>query len=183
MKANGRGWIVRLRVWPLMSLSPAERMLSMNSDPVETARTARERLVVRRRSLLDDVASMDRVSIEYAADLRIIQDAIDVVDKAVEEEHALPVQALQRGLERVLRLFRFTTTQRGLQRAVLPIDPEERNALGLALGRIAVAAGRPVLELFRTGVSVRTKSDASPVTEADLAAEKVILEGAPHPAA
>jgi hypothetical protein len=63
-------------------------MLSMNSDPVETARTARERLVVRRRSLLDDIASMDRVSTDYAADLRIIQDAIDVVDKAIEEEHA-----------------------------------------------------------------------------------------------
>ena len=60
----------------------------MTSDPVETARTARERLVVRRRSLLDDVASMDRVSTEYAADLKIIQDAIDVIDKAVEEEHA-----------------------------------------------------------------------------------------------
>ncbi|WP_457094151.1 hypothetical protein [Microvirga sp. P5_D2] len=61
----------------------------MSSDPVETARTARERLVVRRRSLLDDIASMDRVSTDYAADLRIIQDAIDVVDKAIEEEHAL----------------------------------------------------------------------------------------------
>ena len=59
--------------------------------------------------------------------------------------------------------------------AALPTDPAERNALGLALGRIAVAAGQPVLDLFRTGTSVRTKSDASPVTEADLAAEKVIL--------
>ena len=60
----------------------------MTTDPVETARTARERLLVRRRSLLDDIASMERVSIEYAADLKIIQDAIDVVDKALEEEHA-----------------------------------------------------------------------------------------------
>ena len=59
--------------------------------------------------------------------------------------------------------------------AALPTDPAERNALGLALGRIAVAAGQPVLDLFRTGTSVRIKSDASPVTEADLAAEKVIL--------
>lgn len=61
--------------------------------------------------------------------------------------------------------------------AALPTDPAERNALGLALGRIAVAAGKPVLDLFRTGTPVRTKSDASPVTEADLAAEKMILEG------
>lgn len=61
----------------------------MASDPVETARTARKRLVARRRSILDDIASLDRVSTEYAADLRIIQDAIDAVDKAIEEEHAL----------------------------------------------------------------------------------------------
>jgi 3'(2'),5'-bisphosphate nucleotidase len=33
-----------------------------------------------------------------------------------------------------------------------------------------------VLDLYRTGAAVKTKSDASPVTEADLAAEKVILE-------
>lgn len=65
----------------------------------------------------------------------------------------------------------------GSSGAALPTDPAERNALGLALGRIAVAAGKPVLDLFRTGTSVRTKSDASPVTEADLAAEKMILEG------
>jgi 3'(2'),5'-bisphosphate nucleotidase len=46
----------------------------------------------------------------------------------------------------------------------------------LALGRIAIAAGKPVLDLYQTGAAVTTKSDASPVTEADLAAEKVILE-------
>jgi 3'(2'),5'-bisphosphate nucleotidase len=33
-----------------------------------------------------------------------------------------------------------------------------------------------VLDLYRTRAAVRTKSDASPVTEADLAAEKMILE-------
>ena len=57
-----------------------------------------------------------------------------------------------------------------------PSSLEERNALGLALGRIAIAAGKPVLDLYQTGAAVTTKSDASPVTEADLAAEKVILE-------
>ncbi|AWM86346.1 3'(2'),5'-bisphosphate nucleotidase [Microvirga sp. 17 mud 1-3] len=61
--------------------------------------------------------------------------------------------------------------------AGLSTTPAQQNALGLALGRIAVAAGKPVLDLFRTGTSVRTKSDASPVTEADLAAERMILEG------
>ena len=49
--------------------------------------------------------------------------------------------------------------------------------MGLALGRIAVAAGRPMIDSYRTGVFVNTKSGASPVTEADLAAEKMILEG------
>lgn len=61
----------------------------MVADPVETARRARERLVARRRSILDDVASVDRVSVDYATDLKIIQDAIDVIDRAIEEEHAL----------------------------------------------------------------------------------------------
>jgi hypothetical protein len=81
-------------------LKRAEREAPMTSDPVETARTARERLLARRRSLLDDVASMDRVSIDYAADLRIIQDAIDVVDKAIEEEHALQSKLYDEGSNR-----------------------------------------------------------------------------------
>ncbi|MBB4040347.1 putative oxidoreductase [Microvirga flocculans] len=60
----------------------------MASDPVETARAARERLVVRRRGLLDDIASMEKISIDDALDLKIVQDAIDVVDRSIEEEHA-----------------------------------------------------------------------------------------------
>jgi hypothetical protein len=64
-------------------------VFSMVADPVETARKARERLVARRRSILDDVASVDRVSVDYATDLKIIQDAIDVIDRVIEEEHAL----------------------------------------------------------------------------------------------
>lgn len=61
----------------------------MAADRVETARKARDRLLARRRSLLDDMALVDKVSIEDAADLKIIQDAIEVADKAIEEEHAL----------------------------------------------------------------------------------------------
>lgn len=72
----------------------------MASDPVETARTARERLVMRRRSLLEDIASMDRASIDDATDLKIIQDAIDVVDKALEEEHTLQSRLYDEGSNR-----------------------------------------------------------------------------------
>ncbi len=61
----------------------------MVADRVETARKARDRLLARRRSLMEDMALVDKVSIEDAADLKIIQDAIDVADKAIEEEHAL----------------------------------------------------------------------------------------------
>jgi 3'(2'), 5'-bisphosphate nucleotidase len=43
--------------------------------------------------------------------------------------------------------------------------------------RLALAAGRKVMDIFRAGCAVDRKSDASPVTEADRAAEKIILEG------
>ncbi|MGO4574325.1 hypothetical protein [Microvirga sp. 2TAF3] len=56
------------------------------ADPVEMAIKARKRLVDRRRAIIEDVASVDRVSIDYATDLKIIQDAIDVIDKAIGEE-------------------------------------------------------------------------------------------------
>jgi 3'(2'), 5'-bisphosphate nucleotidase len=56
------------------------------------------------------------------------------------------------------------------------------DALGLnyrnlhrSLGEIAVAAGLPVLEIYERGATVTIKSNASPVTEADLAAEELIL--------
>ena len=61
----------------------------MTGDPVETTRTARERLMMRKRSFLEYVASMDKDSLAHATDLKIFQDAIDVVDKALEEEHTL----------------------------------------------------------------------------------------------
>ncbi|WEX07791.1 3'(2'),5'-bisphosphate nucleotidase CysQ [Chelativorans sp. AA-79] len=42
---------------------------------------------------------------------------------------------------------------------------------------LALAAGREIMAHYEAGVSVERKSDASPVTEADRAAERVILEG------
>lgn len=43
--------------------------------------------------------------------------------------------------------------------------------------RLALAAGRIVLEVFHSDMTVSRKGDSSPVTEADKRAEKVILEG------
>ena len=43
--------------------------------------------------------------------------------------------------------------------------------------RLALEAGRVVMEVFHTGIQVTDKADASPVTQADHAAERVILKG------
>ena len=43
--------------------------------------------------------------------------------------------------------------------------------------RLALSAGSRIMEIFRAGCAVDRKDDASPVTEADRAAERIILEG------
>lgn len=43
--------------------------------------------------------------------------------------------------------------------------------------RLAIAAGKKVMQVFHAGGAVEQKQDSSPVTEADHASEKVILEG------
>jgi 3'(2'), 5'-bisphosphate nucleotidase len=43
--------------------------------------------------------------------------------------------------------------------------------------RLALAAGRKIMEIFHAGCAVDQKLDASPVTEADRAAERIILDG------
>lgn len=43
--------------------------------------------------------------------------------------------------------------------------------------RLAIAAGRAVMEVYNSDIAVAAKADASPVTLADKAAEKIILEG------
>lgn len=46
-----------------------------------------------------------------------------------------------------------------------------------ALIHLAAAAGRGILEVYDTAFDVTTKDDASPLTEADLRAHRVIVEG------
>lgn len=47
----------------------------------------------------------------------------------------------------------------------------------LSLMRIAHAAGARIMDIYQDGFEVATKADASPVTEADVAAEAIILAG------
>jgi 3'(2'),5'-bisphosphate nucleotidase len=53
----------------------------------------------------------------------------------------------------------------------------ERDTLAREFAAIALRAGRAILAVYGTDAGVRPKSDESPLTEADLAAERVILEG------
>lgn len=59
--------------------------------------------------------------------------------------------------------------------AVRPI-PQDRVLLA-ELERLALAAGRVVMDFYRSGGPVESKSDRSPVTQADRNAEAVILDG------
>jgi len=52
----------------------------------------------------------------------------------------------------------------------------DRTALCAEITDIAIAAGAVILEIYNRDFEVGTKDDASPVTEADVAAEKLILE-------
>lgn len=53
----------------------------------------------------------------------------------------------------------------------------DRPALVLAITKIAREAGDKILTIYEQDFDVKTKSDASPVTEADVEAEKIILKG------
>ena len=46
-----------------------------------------------------------------------------------------------------------------------------------ALIHIAAAAGREIIDVYESGFDVQTKADASPLTEADLRAHRVIVDG------
>lgn len=47
----------------------------------------------------------------------------------------------------------------------------------LSLVKIAHAAGARIMQIYNAGFEVSSKADASPVTEADIAAEAIILDG------
>jgi len=51
------------------------------------------------------------------------------------------------------------------------------DALAAALCETAQRAGQRIREIYTSGLNVRAKADASPVTDADEAAERIILDG------
>jgi hypothetical protein len=51
----------------------------------------------------------------------------------------------------------------------------ERDGLALAFSRAASAAGATIMEIYGRAYSVMAKSDASPLTEADEAAESILI--------
>jgi len=53
----------------------------------------------------------------------------------------------------------------------------DRPALTQAITHLARLAGDKILTIYNQDFDVKTKSDSSPVTEADVAAEKIILDG------
>src|SRR5690606_38756456 len=72
--------------------------------------------------------------------------------------------------------FRAPSAEYGRrEEAKMPI--EDRAAWSEALCDLAEAAGREILDVYAGEFEVRDKADASPVTEADERAERVILEG------
>ena len=55
--------------------------------------------------------------------------------------------------------------------------PNSSPVLGASLREIALRAGREILAVYGSDFAVQDKADASPVTEADTRAERVILDG------
>lgn len=54
----------------------------------------------------------------------------------------------------------------------------DRNALVSAMRRLSIEAGAEIMEIYeRDDMGIRAKADASPVTEADEAADRLIAEG------
>ncbi len=61
-------------------------------------------------------------------------------------------------------------------RLTIPVDPETRNNLAIRFGEIASEAGKVIMGFYSPKVNITTKADGSPVSEADIAAERVIRE-------
>ena len=57
------------------------------------------------------------------------------------------------------------------------VDPSDDAAILVLFESLALSAGRAIMDIFEAGFIHETKAYASPVTEADKAAERMILEG------
>jgi 3'(2'), 5'-bisphosphate nucleotidase len=65
--------------------------------------------------------------------------------------------------------------ERAAHEELSPMFSDDRDALAAALGAVALAAGAAVMDIYDRGPQARLKADRSPVTDADEAAERVIL--------
>ena len=54
---------------------------------------------------------------------------------------------------------------------------DDKNALAFEFGRLCSEAGLAIMEIYNSDFAARDKDDASPVTDADEVAEKIILAG------
>lgn len=54
---------------------------------------------------------------------------------------------------------------------------DDKNALAFEFGRLCSEAGAAIMEIYNSDFASRSKDDASPVTDADELAEKIILAG------
>lgn len=61
--------------------------------------------------------------------------------------------------------------------SVSPMDDSETAAMLAVFEALSLAAGIEIMDVHAKGVTAETKTDASPVTEADRRAEEVILKG------
>ncbi|MFV0279359.1 MAG: inositol monophosphatase family protein, partial [Rhodoblastus sp.] len=57
-----------------------------------------------------------------------------------------------------------------------PRTDAERDLFAQTFARIAIDAGRTIMEIYASGCPARQKADSSPVTAADECAEALILE-------
>ncbi len=57
---------------------------------------------------------------------------------------------------------------------------DDKNALAFEFGRLCSEAGAAIMDIYNSDFSARSKDDASPVTDADELAEKIILAGLEH---
>ncbi len=62
-------------------------------------------------------------------------------------------------------------------KSLMTAPESDADAMLAVFERLALRAGRRIMEIFNAGATVETKADLSPVTEADRAAEKIILQG------
>ncbi len=58
----------------------------------------------------------------------------------------------------------------------MTVDPPSAEELALALIPVAQRAGAAIMDIYRSDPNVRYKADKSPVTDADHAAEDIILD-------